>query len=103
MRAFLLLLFFTGVVLVVTNELVKAHARPPRVEYRYLPRDLDTYLREQPVASVQFRGMFRDEDLALVPRGGGGSGSTDWATTVSPSAPALSAFNAPARTWPGSQ
>lgn len=68
MRAFLLLLLFSGVLLVVVNELVKAHAKPTRVEYRYLPRDLDTYLREQPLASVQFRNMFRDEDLALVPR-----------------------------------
>lgn len=101
MRAFLLLLFFAGVVLVVTNELVKAHARPPRVEYRYLPRDLDTYLREQPVASAQFRSMFRDEDLALVPRGGGLEDS--WTSTISPSAPALTAFSAPPRTWPGSQ
>lgn len=69
MRAFLLAMFFAGVVLVVVNQLVKSHARPPRVEYRYLPRDLDTYLREQPLASVQFRSMFRDEDVALVPQG----------------------------------
>jgi hypothetical protein len=70
MRALLLMLFFAGVVLVVVDQLVKAHAEVPRVEYRYLPRDLDTYLREQPLASVHFRGMFRDEDLALVPPGG---------------------------------
>lgn len=70
MRGFLLALFFTGVILVVTNQLVKANAQPPRVEYRYLPRDLDTYLREQPLASVQFQSMFRDEDLVLIPRGG---------------------------------
>lgn len=69
MKAFLLLLFFAGVVLVIVDQLVKAHAEPVRVEYRYLPRDLDTYLREQPLASVQFRSMFRDEDLALVPPG----------------------------------
>lgn len=68
MRAFLLVLFFTGVILVIVNQLVKQKDRPPRVEYRYLPRDLDTYLREQPLASVHFRNMFRDEDLALVPR-----------------------------------
>lgn len=68
MRTFLIALFFTGVILVILNQLVKAHARPPRVEYRYLPRDLDTYLREQPLASVHFRNMFREEDLALVPR-----------------------------------
>lgn len=69
MRAFLLLLFFTGVVLVLSNHAAARAADPPRVEYRYLPRDLDAFLREQPAASVHFRSMFRDEDLALVPRG----------------------------------
>lgn len=69
MRGLLLAVFFTGVVLVITNQLVKANAQPPRIEYRYLPRDLDTYLREQPLASVQFQGMFRDEELSLIPRG----------------------------------
>jgi hypothetical protein len=62
MRAFLLTLFFAGIVLIVVNQLVKANAQPPRVEYRYLPRDLDTYLREQPEASTHFGAMFRDED-----------------------------------------
>lgn len=70
MRGLLLAMFFAGVVLIIVNQLIKANAQPQRVEYRYLPRDLDTYLREQPLASVQFKGMFRDEDLALVPRGG---------------------------------
>lgn len=68
MRAFLLVVFFTGVVLVIVNQLVKAKDRPPQIEYRYLPRDLDTYLREQPLASVHFKSMFKEEDLALVPR-----------------------------------
>lgn len=63
MRAFLLALFFTGIVLVVVNQLVKANAQPPQVEYRYLPRDLDTMLRELPQASVQYRSMFQDEEL----------------------------------------
>lgn len=39
-----MLLFFTGVILVVLNDLIKP--RPPVIEYRYLPRELDTYLRE---------------------------------------------------------
>jgi len=68
MRAFLLVVFFTGIVLVIVNQLVKAKDRPPQIEYRYLPRDLDTYLREQPLASVHFKSMFKEEDLALVPR-----------------------------------
>lgn len=61
-------MFFTGIILVIVNQLVKTRDQPPRVEYRYLPRDLDTFLREQPLASVHFRDMFRNEDLALVPR-----------------------------------
>lgn len=65
MRTFLLVLFFAGVILVIVNELVKLHARPPVVEYRYLPRDLDTYLREQPLASAHFRDMFRGEQPGL--------------------------------------
>lgn len=68
MRAFLLVLFFTGIILICVNQMVKSDERPPRVEYRYLPRDLDTYLREQPLASVHFKSMFRDEDLAVIPR-----------------------------------
>lgn len=63
MRAFLIALFFTGVILVILNALVKTGARPPRVEYRYLPRDLETYLREQPLATLQFKSMFKEEDI----------------------------------------
>jgi hypothetical protein len=44
MKAFLLIVFFTGLVLVVLNDTLKRP--PPIVEYRYLPRDLDTYMRE---------------------------------------------------------
>jgi hypothetical protein len=68
MRAFLVALLLGGVLLVVLNALLTRQSQPPKVEYRYLPRDLDTYLREQPLASVHFQGMFREEDLALVPR-----------------------------------
>lgn len=63
MRAFLLVLFFTGLVLIIVNQLIKANAQPQRVEYRYLPRDIDTYLREQPMASVHFESMFKEEDI----------------------------------------
>ena len=61
MRVALLFVFFAGVILVVLNELIAA--RPPPVEYRYLPRDLDTYLREDPYASVAFEKMFRDPEV----------------------------------------
>ena len=56
MRVFLLFLFFTGVVLVVVNQVITAPK--VKVEYRYLPRDLDTYLREEDRASVRFDAMF---------------------------------------------
>lgn len=58
-------LFFTGIILVVVNQLIKANARPVPVQYTYLPRDLDTYLREQPLASAEFLPMFREEDVTL--------------------------------------
>lgn len=62
MNLVLLLLIFSGISLVLANELVAARRRTA-VEYRYLPRDLDTYLREEPFASVTFNSMFNDENL----------------------------------------
>ena len=58
----LLLLVFAGIMLVMANELVAARTRP-RVVYRYLPRDLDDYLREQPLASATFDAMFNQDDV----------------------------------------
>lgn len=58
----LLLLLFAGIMLVMANELVAARNRT-RVVYKYLPRDLDTYLREEPQASVTFKNMFDDDDM----------------------------------------
>lgn len=60
----LLLLLLAGVILVLANELVNAR-RTPRVEYKYLPRDLDTYLREEPYASATYERMFAEPDLRL--------------------------------------
>ena len=68
MRTFWTALFFSGIVLVIANELIKQRMRPPPVEYRYLPRDLDTYLREDPMASAKFNTMFTDEDVVYKPR-----------------------------------
>ncbi len=48
--------------MVMGNELAAARTRP-RIVYRYLPRDLDTYLREQPYASTTFKSMFEEDDL----------------------------------------
>ena len=50
--------------LVLANELVAARTQP-RVVYRYLPRDLDTYLREEPRASVTFQSMFENDDIPV--------------------------------------
>lgn len=50
---------FTGITLIIVNELIN---KPEKiVTYKYLPRDLDTYLREEPYASVTFADMFTDE------------------------------------------
>jgi hypothetical protein len=62
MNVVLLLLLFAGALLVMANELVAARAAP-RVVYRYLPRDLDTYIREEPFASVTFGPLFQAENL----------------------------------------
>ena len=56
MRLFLLVLFFTGLVLLVLNQAL--NPPPPRVEVRYVQRDLDTYLREEPRATLLFADMF---------------------------------------------
>lgn len=64
MNVLLLLLVFAGVILVMANELVSAR-RQPKVVYRYLPRDLDTYLRQEPYASVTFDSMFNSDDIPV--------------------------------------
>jgi hypothetical protein len=56
---FLLFLIFVGVLMVIVNE--RVYSVPTRVEYRYLPRDLDTYLRETTHAHVPFAEM-NEED-----------------------------------------
>lgn len=56
----LLIVFFAGVIMVVVNELVKNKATT-KVVYRYLPRDLDTYIRQQPLATVDFKDLFAGE------------------------------------------
>lgn len=55
MRMCLMFLFFTGLTLVIANELLSKC--PPRVEYRYLPRDLDLYLRELGQATVPYKSL----------------------------------------------
>lgn len=62
MNWFVVVLACAGIAMIMANELVAARRRTT-VEYRYLPRDLDTYLREEPYASVTFQSMFNDENL----------------------------------------
>jgi hypothetical protein len=62
-KLFFMFLVFTGIVLILANQLVACQRRPRPLDVRYVPRDLDTYLRTQPLASVQFGDMFTEEDL----------------------------------------
>lgn len=66
MNLVLLVLVFAGLLLIMANELVAAR-REPKVVYKYLPRDLDTYLREEPKASVTFQSMFEGTGLPGLP------------------------------------
>lgn len=67
MRTGFLVLLFVGLILMVGNGARKNTAPTKEngktVEYRYLPRDLDTYLREQENPSVLYNAMFSAEDV----------------------------------------
>lgn len=58
-----LVLVLAALALLLANELAALRARPPQTVYRYLPRDLDTYLREEAPATATFRGMFEDDNV----------------------------------------
>lgn len=64
MKTFMLFLVFLGVLLILANQLATCSQRRD-VEYRFLPRDLDTYLREQPLASAQLSDMFTEESMRV--------------------------------------
>ena len=64
MNLVVLLLVCAGVMLIMANELVAARTQP-RIVYRYLPRDLDAYLRDEPRASVTFQSMFENDNLPV--------------------------------------
>lgn len=66
MGSFMIFLFFTGIVLVAVNSLT--YDRPQKIQYRYLPRDLDSYIRTEPYPSAIF-GSLWDVDVR---RGGDG-------------------------------
>ncbi len=61
MKLFVLFLFFTGIILVLTNELT--YDKPTRIEYRYLPRDLDDYIRTAPLPTNLYGAMFTEKDI----------------------------------------
>lgn len=62
-KLFFMFLVFTGIVLIMANQLAACRRRPRPLDIRYVPRDLDTYIRTQPLASAEFGSMFSDEDL----------------------------------------
>jgi len=66
LTTFVLFLFFTGIILVATNELT--YDRPREIQYRYLPRDLDSFIRTEPFPSAIYGSMW-DVDTK---RGGDG-------------------------------
>ena len=68
MGNFLILLLLAGIVMVVTNQLT--YDRPREIQYRYLPRDLDTYIRTEEFPSALFGSMW--EASGDVRRGGDG-------------------------------
>ena len=67
MSSFVLFLFFTGIILIVTNELT--YNKPREIQYRYLPRDLDQFIRTEEFPSAIFGSMWGDPDTR---RGGDG-------------------------------
>lgn len=67
MGNFLLFLLFAGIIMVVTNQLT--YNRPTEIQYRYLPRDLDTFIRTEEFPSALFGSMF-DVDVRRGSDGG---------------------------------
>ena len=66
MGNFLILLLLAGIVMIVTNQLT--YDRPREIQYRYLPRDLDTYIRTEEFTSALFGSMW--EASGDIRRGG---------------------------------
>lgn len=67
MGNFLILLLLAGIVMIATNQLT--YDRPREIQYRYLPRDLDTYIRTEEFPSALFGSMWEVD-----PRRGGDGG-----------------------------
>ena len=56
-------MLFSGVILLMLSRM---RTCLPTVQYKYLPRDLDTYLREMPYASVTEKRLFDTDDWQQV-------------------------------------
>jgi hypothetical protein len=59
MKTFLLFVFFTGLILVVIHQLI--NTPQVKVEYRYLPRDLDLLIREESQTPANFANIFETD------------------------------------------
>jgi hypothetical protein len=68
MGNFMILLLLAGIVMIVTNQLT--YDRPREIQYRYLPRDLDTYIRTEEFPSALFGSMW--DATGDIRRGGDG-------------------------------
>lgn len=68
MGNFLLFLLFAGVIMIVTNQLT--YNLPREIQYRYLPRDLDTFIRTEEFPSALFGSMW--DATGDIRRGGDG-------------------------------
>jgi hypothetical protein len=64
MRVYLVLMMLLGFAMVMSGRDENSFEDSKRVEYRYLPRDLDTYIREDlRYPSLVYKSMFTDGDV----------------------------------------
>jgi hypothetical protein len=69
MMVSLVVLFFTGIICILASSINAKVTKTPDVLYKYIPRDLDTILREdsnQP--ALVFQKLFEDSLDTSVPR-----------------------------------
>ena len=60
-------LLFSGIIMVLLSRF---RTTETVTVFKYLPRDLDTYLREEPFASVSEKRIFDSDDWLAVTRPG---------------------------------
>ena len=61
MRVAMLMLLFTGIILLVLNQLLAGPQK--EVKMVYLPRSLDVLWREEPFALTTFQNVFTGQDV----------------------------------------